>query len=478
VVKSLRIHYPGDECLFKTGNAIGSQGDHRNQGNFGDPGSLTAGSEPPWNSCHKRIGIRWQVFLEEGPGLSDFQKSLTSFHACPIVPPPSQCGMAAKLRDFLTRTHFRRTGAMSEGTHLKTIDTKTRSRNRWTLVLAGSAAALLASGVFIQVFRAPEGAAAEDETAGKVTLSSHPKSESLGRVNGESISYDAVARECMARYGHEVLDNFINRMIIHQACREKGIEVTVGEVDAEVRKIADKFELDVDNWYRMLQADRNLSPTQYRNDIIWPMLALKKLAGTEVSITEADLKKAFIRDYGPRVKAKMIMCNNFRRAQEVWEEVNKAPQEFGRLARKHSVDPNSKSLDGDIPPIRRYAGNENLEKTAFKLQEGEISGIVDMSDPQQKRFVILKCEGRTEPIVTDMAQVQEQLKTQLEDEKVQEAVANVFKKLKDEARVDNYLSGVTTNGVQQTAGTKSGSNVQPATGTRAAKSAPAQSNKF
>ncbi len=358
---------------------------------------------------------------------------------------------------------------MSEGTHFTATQTAARGKNRWTLVLAGTVVAVLAAGVIFQVFRASEGTAGEEQagtsaegSTGKVALSDNSGRKSLGFVNGEPISYDDVARECFNRHGQEVLDNFINRMIIHQACREKGITVTENEVNAEVAKIAKKFELDVENWYRMLQADRNVNPVQYRNDIIWPMLALKKLAGEEIQITEDDLKRAFIRDYGPRVKAKMIMFDNLRRAQEVWNEASQKPEEFARLAKKHSVDPTSKSLAGDIPPIRKYGGNDNLEKVAFGLKPGEISSIVDVSTPERKAYVILQCEGRTEPVVTNMADVQEALSQQLEEEKTQVAVAQVFEKLKKEARVDNLLTRTTTGPVQQTGGAKASGQVRPA----------------
>lgn len=361
---------------------------------------------------------------------------------------------------------------MSEGTHFTTVQNKKRAGNRWIVALAGTAVLVVTAGVLFQVFRAQEGTAAEGESAqaessGRASLRESPNAKVLGRVNSEPITWDVVAHECMQRYGNEVLENVINRMIIHQACREKNIEITKEEVDAEILKIAQKFNLDVEGWYKMLQAERNLTPTQYRNDIIWPMLALKQLAGSEITpITEDDLKKAFIRDYGPRVKAKMIMCDNQRRAQEVWEKAQEKDADFGRLARQHSIDPSSRALEGDVPPIRRYAGNENLEKAAFKLKEGEISGIVDLTTPDRKLYVILQCQGRTEPIVTDIAQVKDNLTQQLEEERVQASVAKVFEKLKKDARVDNLLTGTSTGGVQQTAGKLStGSRVRPAAAT-------------
>ena len=66
----------------------------------------------------------------------------------------------------------------------------------------------------------------------------------------------------------------------------------------------------------------------------------------------------------------MIMCDKLQRAQDAWNLVQKDPASFGKVARERSIDPTSKSLDGQIQPIRRFAGNDNLEKEAFKLEEG------------------------------------------------------------------------------------------------------------
>ena len=41
----------------------------------------------------------------------------------------------------------------------------------------------------------------------------------------------------------------------------------------------------------MLEAERNIPEKKYRRDIVWPMLALRKLAGEKVEVSEADVKK-------------------------------------------------------------------------------------------------------------------------------------------------------------------------------------------
>ncbi len=352
---------------------------------------------------------------------------------------------------------------MSAGTHATAGNGGSKQKRRMMMVFGGAAVAVITAGLLMQYFRAPAGHAAADSAAGTARVGGAKAPEVLARVGKESILYDAVAEECVARHGKEVLDDLIHRLVIQQACEAQHVTVTEQEVSQEIDKIAKRFNLDVSQWMQMLQAERNITPIQYRTSVIWPMVALRKLAGEQIEISEDDLKKAFIREYGPRVKARVIMLDKLRLANEVWEEANRNPDEFEQLAQKHSVDPNSRALGGQVPPIPRFTGNDDLEKAAFKLKEGEMSGVVQIGTG---RYVILKCEGRTEPVVTDIEEVRNSLVDQLTEAKTQQSVAKVFEKIKEQTRVDNYLTR-TSNGPGPGAG-PTGAGVQPvsATGTR------------
>lgn len=368
---------------------------------------------------------------------------------------------------------------MGEGNHTTATSSLRTPRQKLVLILAGTSVALLAAGVLFQIFQAEPGQAEVERTAeqaGAARVSS-TSDQPVARVGKQVIGYDEVARECFDRYGKDVLDQIINRKIIEQACTEKGMVVTEVEVKKEINDIAARFKLPTDQWYKMLQAERNLTPLQYQRDIIWPMLALKKLAGTDVQVTKTDLEQAFQRDFGRKVKAKMIMLDNFRRANDVWEQAVKKPSEFERLVQQFSIEPNSKALGGDIPPIRQHGGNESLEKAAFKLRKGDISPIIQVGPQVQPRFVILLCEGYTEPVATKMEEeIYNELYTQLKEEKIQEGVANIFDELKNNARIDNYLTGTTSGGLQQVSGTQPGgypkNPVAPAAGSAAPRTAP------
>lgn len=330
---------------------------------------------------------------------------------------------------------------------------KSNSKRKILFFAAGTGLVLFAGILFFQTFNAKDGAAGEEKTAGTARISGNQpalRSQPVAKVGSVVISEDELARECLALYGPEVLENVVNRAIIQQACQKAGVVVEQAEVHAEVEKIAKRFNLDTKTWYEMLQAERKMNPNQYRRNVIWPMLALRKLAGQQTQLTQAEVQKAFVRDYGPRVKARMIMLDNLNRAQKIWDDVKRNPADFERKARDYSIEPSSRALGGAIQPIPQYSDNESLWKAAFKLKEGEISGIIQIG---LSRYAILLCEGYTEPVVTSIDEVKNQLLDQLAEEQAQEAVARVFDKLKKETRVDNYITNTTTGGVSQTSGT-------------------------
>lgn len=334
--------------------------------------------------------------------------------------------------------------------------------SRVTMFVSGTVIALLAGTIGMQIARVKEGKAVElVEPTGSTQSVSNLLTKPVSRVNGESISYEILAQECIERHGRDVLENVINRTLIQQACAQQGVSVSDAEVSAEIVRISKKFGLPVDQWEKMLQTERGLTPIQYRRDVIWPMLALKKLAGEEVNVTRKQMEEAYEDNYGPRVKAKMIVLQNIRRANEIWAKLKETPEEFENFARDYSVEPNSRALGGSIPPIRRYSGaHEKIREAAFRLKsEGEISGIVQVGTSE---YVILQFEGMTEPVNHDPKDVAGQLHEELREQQVQTMVAKTFDRLKKGARIDNFLTGETKSPVEQTAASDEASNVLPA----------------
>ncbi|MCA9041709.1 MAG: SurA N-terminal domain-containing protein [Planctomycetaceae bacterium] len=349
---------------------------------------------------------------------------------------------------------------MSEGNHLTSNKSSTK---KWALII-GTVMAVAVAAVSIQFMKSKDSQAATGEKSPSATASNSGQSAKLARVGNNFITREELKEECLQRYGKDVLETLINRKVIETACQEQGVSISETEVNQEIIEIAKRFQLEPESWLQMLQAERGLTPLQYKRDVIWPMIALRKLAGGEVQISEEDVAKAFVRDYGPRVKARLIMVNKSREAQQIWAKVKENPKDFGRYAREFSVEPNSRALDGQIPPISKYSGSEELWKNAFELKEGEISGIIQLSDFDQTKYCILLCEGFIPQRATSQEEVQADLVEHLKEEKTQKLVADVFERIKRDIPVDNYLTGVRTGGITPTSGTTS-STTNGSTGT-------------
>jgi parvulin-like peptidyl-prolyl isomerase len=367
---------------------------------------------------------------------------------------------------------------MSERTHSPdaALAQRPSSSNKLVPILAGTAVAVVIAGIAFQVFRASDAKSdirdGSQEAAGSARIegTATPSGTTLALVNSEPITWDMVAQDAVAKYGEEVLDNLINHLIIQQECERRGVAVTTAEVQQEVLKIAAKFNLPVDTWYQMIQSERGMSAQQYHRDVIWPMLALKKLAGAEITITPEELQQAFERDFGPRVKARMIVLDgNMRQATAVLEQVKANPDDFERLAVQYSVDPNSRALGGVVQPIPRHSDMPHVETEAFRLREGEISPLVQFD--RSNRWVIIKSEGLTEQVVTDITQVREELTAQLIEEKTQAAIAKVFEDIHSRAVIHNHLTGESTANSQFARGREA--QPQPASGATASSRPPA-----
>lgn len=263
--------------------------------------------------------------------------------------------------------------------------------------------------------------------------------KTMALVNGQAITRDTLIRECMLRYGKEVLESLVNKHLIWHACQQQQIMITEQDVDDEIKAVASKFGLSVDRWLQLLREERDIPPSKYRREIIWPTLALRKLATGQITVTQEELRRAMDTEYGPKVKARMISCKTKARAEQLLAAIRKSPDQFGNIAKDHSEDPNSASARGLIPPIRKHMGDPQLESIAFKLKEGEISPVI----PVAGQFVILKCEKQLPETYIpsqNLEAVTKRLGDSVRDDKLREAASGLFKRLQEQAKVVNVYN--------------------------------------
>lgn len=294
----------------------------------------------------------------------------------------------------------------------------------------------------------------------------------VATVNGDQITMKELSDECLLRFGTEVLEVEISHLLLQQALREAGMTVEQADIDREITHgallagtIDRQGKPDLDEWFRMATEEQGVSKELYLRDSVWPSAALKKLTGDTVQIADEDLRKAYDANYGQRVRCRAIVLHDMRKAMEVWGMARDKPtmEYFSDLAAEYSIEQTSKSLRGEVPPIRRFGGQPQLEEVAFKLQAGELSEIVQMGD----RFIILKCEGRTEPIDIQPGEVEHVLRGDITEKKLRLAMSDRYDQIRKQAQIDNYLAGTSQAPAAEKSakGPQYDTAVQPASGT-------------
>jgi len=274
-------------------------------------------------------------------------------------------------------------------------------------------------------------------------------------VNNKQISMKELVDECMLRYGRMMVETEINYKLLSQALKLKNLNVSQAAINDEIARAALAFgylktdgSADVNSWIAAVTKQEGVGVKEYVRDAVWPSVALKQLVGSQVSVTQEDLKKGFEANYGERVEVLAIVLSNQRIAQEVWDMARKDPgrEFFGRLAEQYSIEPTSRANYGEVPPIRRHGGQPLIEKEAFGLNPNDelkgLSAIVATGD----KYIIMKCLGRTKPVVEDITDVQNELEKDIREKKLRLAMSDEFDRLRSAAQIDNFEAGTSQAG--------------------------------
>jgi hypothetical protein len=220
--------------------------------------------------------------------------------------------------------------------------------------------------------------------------------EDLGRpvayiYNSIPITRGDLGEYLIARFGPERVDFLVNRRIIERECLNRGIGVSDGEVEARlVEDLRGMNIVRLKDFVDQVLKRFNKTLYEYKEDVIRPKLLMAKLCRDKVTVTEEEEHKAFEAHYGPKVHCKMIVFpaktpDHFK--TETWSRVHNDPAAFDKAAREQSVKEIA-ATGGDVPPINKHFGDEQVESVAFGLKKDEVSQVLGMKDGSA---VILKC---------------------------------------------------------------------------------------
>ena len=258
-------------------------------------------------------------------------------------------------------------------------------------------------------------------------------------VNGEQITRAELGRECIRRYGEDVLEGMVSRQLLQEACRQRGVQITDQDVSQEIDRIASRFGLPRDRWLSLLEEERGFSEEQYRREVVWPMLALRVLAADKIQVSQEEIKQGFEAEFGPKVRARLIAVDSRQKADQLRAQAATNPESFGELSKNHSHDPGVAAAYGVIPPIRRHVGDPQIEAAAFALKAGDISPVIQVAN----MYYILKCEEQLpQQYISSqhLAEHQKRLADRIRENKMRVAAAGFFEEMQKTAQVVNVYN--------------------------------------
>jgi parvulin-like peptidyl-prolyl isomerase len=277
------------------------------------------------------------------------------------------------------------------------------------------------------------------------------------KVNGQVITRQQLADECIARKGKEIAELLIHRTLVEQALRAKRLDVTAAEIDQEIENVAKRFGISREGWLRTLDKERGISPMQYARDIIYPAIALRKLCSGRVQVTPTDMQQAFEAQYAEKIRCRMILVDTQNKAMAIWEELKNNPASFEKIAMEQSMDTGSRSLGGLLgEPITRHAYPQTISDAAFqqlvdgekedrdpshKPKDGSITGPIQVSEMV---YIILRRESLI-PARPDVDLKNEQVRKQtyemIKEVKLKETMGLVMQELIKASAIENQLTG-------------------------------------
>jgi hypothetical protein len=252
-----------------------------------------------------------------------------------------------------------------------------------------------------------------------------------------------LAEFLIARGGYEKVELLVNRMIIEEEAKKRGITVTPQEMEAALADDLKGINVDKKDFVNVVLPKYGKSLYEWMEDVVRPRLLLTKMCKDRVEVTDEDLRLEFERNYGEKRAVRIIIwpaTDDLRSVTKLWDVIRKSDEEFLRVA-KQQANPSLAAVAGEIKPINKHlrAEDQIVEKAAFALrEEGEVSEILKT----QQGYMVMKLLKIIPPDTkVDFEQVKDQLYNEVFDFKLSAEIPKQFAELREIAAPNILLKG-------------------------------------
>jgi peptidyl-prolyl cis-trans isomerase C len=298
------------------------------------------------------------------------------------------------------------------------------------------------------------------------------KKEPAGKaavVNGVAISKDDFDREMdfylkranqrgqqvpeaqMGMMKNQVLESLIDRELLFQETKKKGIKIDPTDVADEFQKIKQRY--DKPGEFEQLLSNMGLAESDVQRQIERGM-AIQQLIDKEVraKITMGDEEVKSYYEANPQlfqqpeqVKASHILIkvnadapqeekDKARKKIESVQKKAKKGEDFATLAKTYSEGPSGPN-GGDLGYFRRGQMVKPFEDAAFNLNPNETSDIVET----QFGYHLIKVVDKKPAQTVAYADVKEQLSEHLKKQRIDSEASAYIQNLRSGAKIEKFL---------------------------------------
>jgi peptidyl-prolyl cis-trans isomerase SurA len=258
------------------------------------------------------------------------------------------------------------------------------------------------------------------------------------------------ADEIVAKEEKDVLRGLIDRQLLLEKGKELGISADT-EVIKRLDEIRKQMKLQSLDELEKAAASQGVSFEDYKQNMkteIITQQVIQREVGPRINVSNEEVRKYYdqhkadlAHPEGVRLSEILVSTDQAgddeqkiealkAKAEDLQKQI-KAGASFEGLAKKESQDP-SGSQGGDLGYFERGKLAKQLEDTTFAMKKGDVSDVIRT----RQGFVILKVTDHQPAGIPAFADIQDRLRDQLYMQKMQPALREYLKKLREEAYID------------------------------------------
>lgn len=224
----------------------------------------------------------------------------------------------------------------------------------------------------------------------------------LATINGEPINREEFLNILNAVAGMRLFEQVKDLVLVQQAVRSAGMEITPADISAEKKRILDNLaeragaegqkltDQELEGAFQQIMARQGATPIEVEFSLR-RAAGLRKLASklADINVTEEQVQEAFAAEFGPKVQIRDVIVKNMTEGSTIRSAVEKDGKSLGDLAAQKNLPQQVLIVPENVKGLP-----EAIRERAFNMKEGEISPVIPVETPQGSALHILLLEKK------------------------------------------------------------------------------------